>query len=178
MPDLQYIDMRVNFAVDMFHTVAELCTEIGIRHPEELSLMKPFDVGTGKKRKKSTKPSKSGGSGSDETASQGSMGNGTLGKTPGTPGSPSSDRSTGRSGGSDFSFGGNDTLNPYSTALSPMLTHSPATVTQEQLDNMGRGKPMVERAIINTGYVFLLNHNVCHVCVYCIVFVIKVPGPF
>ena len=156
--------MRVNFAVDVFHTVSELCNEIGIRHPEELSLIRPFETGTAKKRKKnkSTKSGRTGSQGSDETASQGSIGNGTLGKsstqtpsTPGTPGSPASDRSFGRSGGSDLSFGGNDTINPYSTALSPMLTHSPTTVTQEQLDNIGRGKPMVERAAFNTGYVFV-----------------------
>jgi len=154
MPDLQYIDMRLNFAVDVFHTVSELCTEIGIRHPEELSLMRPFETGTAKKRRKSTAKGPKG-SGSDDASSQGSLGNGTLGKapnTPGTPSSPISDRSGGRSGGSDFSYNGSDTLNPYSTALSPMLVHSPNTVTPDQLDKIGRGKGMVERSVFNTGW--------------------------
>jgi hypothetical protein len=42
MPDLEYTDLNVNFAVDVFHSVAEICSELGIRHPEELSLARPL----------------------------------------------------------------------------------------------------------------------------------------
>ena len=156
LPDLQRIDIRVNFAIDVFHSVAELCTELGIRHPEELSFLKPFETGTGKKRRKSTKPAGSANL-SDETGSQGSLGNGTLGRpsltspsTLKTPSSPISQKSYGK-GGSDHSFSGNDSLNPYSTALSPMLTHSPTTVSSDQLEALGQGKSLVERAVFNTG---------------------------
>merc|ERR1740129_1046997 len=41
MPDRQLITKPVNFAVDTFHAVEELCKELGIRRPEELSFMKP-----------------------------------------------------------------------------------------------------------------------------------------
>ena len=149
IPDLQYIDMRVNFSVDVFHAVQELCTELGIRHPEELSLLRPFETDT-KKRKKAGKARSAG----SDDGSQGSLGNGTLGRggtLPTSPSSPMSDRSLGRTAGSDLSYNGSDTLNPYSTALSPMLVHSPNTVTGEQLDRIGRGKSTVERAAFNTG---------------------------
>lgn len=158
MPDLQFIDMRVNFATDVFHTVQELCVELGIRHPEELSLMKPFESGTSKKRQKNKKDKLPGGSNSDETGSQGSVGNGTLGKAPSTPNqvrSPNSNTMMTPTSPGKGHFSETDTLNPYATALSPMLTHSPASVTSEQLDNIGKGKSLVERARFNTRLVYL-----------------------
>lgn len=59
MPNRQKYQMRVNFAIMTFFTVAEICREFGIRHPEELSLMRsPLDkenyaklTGWGKRRK-------------------------------------------------------------------------------------------------------------------------------
>lgn len=43
-PDKQRYQMRVNFAVMTFFSVAEICKEMNIRHPEEMSLMRsPFD---------------------------------------------------------------------------------------------------------------------------------------
>lgn len=153
MPDLQYFDMRVNFAVDVLHTVAELCGELGIRHSEELSLMRPYDTGTGKRGKK--KPKAPGAPGSDDTSSQGSLGNGTLGRVGSqntTPRAPSSPTNTPR----QISYNGSDTLNPYSTAMSPMLAHSPHAITQEQLENIGLGKSITERANFNTGFVLFV----------------------
>jgi len=145
MPDLQVFDMKINFAVDVLHTVTELCTELGIRHSEELSLMRPYETGTAKKRKKS-KANKGPGSttGSDDASSQGSLGNGTLGR--------SSNQGQGSAADKSFSYNPNDSLNPYSTALSPMLANSPNTVTQEQLVNIGLGKSVIERANISTGW--------------------------
>ena len=35
--------VRVNFAVMTFFTVAEICSELSVRHPEEMSLMKSPD---------------------------------------------------------------------------------------------------------------------------------------
>lgn len=44
MPNHQRYQMRVNFAIMTFFTVAEICREFGIRHPEEISLMRcPLD---------------------------------------------------------------------------------------------------------------------------------------
>jgi len=153
MPDLQTIDMRVNFATDVFHTVSELCAELGIRHPEELSFIRPFDNGGTKKRNKNKKEKVPGGSNSDETGSQGSTGNGTLGRQPGTPVQVRSPNAAPLSPGkTEYTFNEGDTLNPYSTAMSPMLTHSPANITPEQLDNIGRGRNMVERAKFNIAW--------------------------
>lgn len=42
LPDLQVREMRVNFASKVFGVVVQLCQELGIRHPEELSLSRPF----------------------------------------------------------------------------------------------------------------------------------------
>lgn len=41
LPDLQYANVRVNFAAKIFHTVIEICKFFDIRHPEELSLVVP-----------------------------------------------------------------------------------------------------------------------------------------
>lgn len=38
LPDLQVLDLRINFSVNVFSVVVKVCKELGIRHPEELSL--------------------------------------------------------------------------------------------------------------------------------------------
>ncbi len=44
MPNRQRYQIRVNFAIMTFFTVGEICQEFGIRHPEELSLLRsPLD---------------------------------------------------------------------------------------------------------------------------------------
>lgn len=43
LPDLRYLDMKVDFSIKTFSTVMHLCKELGIRHPEELSLCKPLE---------------------------------------------------------------------------------------------------------------------------------------
>lgn len=44
LPDKQRYQMRINFAVMTFFSVAEICKEMSIRHPEEMSLMRsPYD---------------------------------------------------------------------------------------------------------------------------------------
>lgn len=43
LPDLRYLDMKVDFSVKTFSAVIQLCKELGIRHPEELSLCKPLE---------------------------------------------------------------------------------------------------------------------------------------
>lgn len=43
LPDLQYVEVSLDFSKPIFHAVQELCTELGIRHPEELSLLKPYE---------------------------------------------------------------------------------------------------------------------------------------
>ncbi|CAH0551005.1 unnamed protein product [Brassicogethes aeneus] len=43
LPDLRYLDMRVDFSIKTFSTVGQVCKTLGIRHPEELSLCKPLE---------------------------------------------------------------------------------------------------------------------------------------
>jgi kindlin 2 len=43
LPDLRYLDMKVDFSVKTFSAVIHLCKDLGLRHPEELSLCKPLE---------------------------------------------------------------------------------------------------------------------------------------
>ncbi|KAK6638924.1 hypothetical protein RUM43_007194 [Polyplax serrata] len=43
LPDLRYLDCRVDFSIKTFNAVINLCKELGIRHPEELSFCKPLE---------------------------------------------------------------------------------------------------------------------------------------
>ena len=42
LPDLRYVDARVDFSVECFIAVKLLCKELGIRHSEELSFCRPL----------------------------------------------------------------------------------------------------------------------------------------
>ncbi|XP_037072474.1 unc-112-related protein-like [Pollicipes pollicipes] len=43
LPDLRHLDCRVDFSAKCFNAVIEVCKELGIRHPEELSFAKPLE---------------------------------------------------------------------------------------------------------------------------------------
>ena len=43
LPDLRYIDCSADFSIRTFNAVLNLCSELEIRHPEELSLCKPLE---------------------------------------------------------------------------------------------------------------------------------------
>ncbi|XP_050737415.1 unc-112-related protein-like isoform X2 [Eriocheir sinensis] len=42
MPDLRFMDFRVDFSKKTFNAVIQLCKQLGIRYPEELSFCKPL----------------------------------------------------------------------------------------------------------------------------------------
>lgn len=42
LPDLRYVDARINFSVECFVAVKMFCKELGIRHSEELSFCRPL----------------------------------------------------------------------------------------------------------------------------------------
>ncbi|XP_037723078.1 unc-112-related protein [Drosophila subpulchrella] len=44
MPDLRYLDYRVNFSAKTFGAVVSLCKDLDIRYPEELSFCKPLEA--------------------------------------------------------------------------------------------------------------------------------------
>lgn len=43
LPDLRYLDVKADFSIKTFSAVMQLCKELGIRHPEELSFSKPLE---------------------------------------------------------------------------------------------------------------------------------------
>lgn len=43
LPDLRYIDCTVDFSIKTFNASVTMCRDLGLRHPEELSLCKPLD---------------------------------------------------------------------------------------------------------------------------------------
>ncbi|XP_034176930.1 unc-112-related protein isoform X2 [Osmia lignaria lignaria] len=43
LPDMRCLDCKVDFSVKTFNAVINLCKELGIRHPEELSFCKPLE---------------------------------------------------------------------------------------------------------------------------------------
>ncbi|KAM3962428.1 unc-112-related protein [Aphomia sociella] len=43
LPDLRYIDCKIDFSIDTFSAVVQLSKSLGIRHPEELSLCYPLE---------------------------------------------------------------------------------------------------------------------------------------
>ncbi|XP_066991411.1 unc-112-related protein isoform X2 [Anabrus simplex] len=43
LPDLRYLDCRVDFSIKTFNAVVNLCKDLGLRHPEELSFCKPLE---------------------------------------------------------------------------------------------------------------------------------------
>jgi kindlin 2 len=42
LPDLQQIELKLNFSISLFHLIQVICKKLGIKHYEELSLLK-FD---------------------------------------------------------------------------------------------------------------------------------------
>lgn len=44
LPDLRYLDMKVDFSVKTFAAVVGVCKDLGLRHPEELSFSKPLET--------------------------------------------------------------------------------------------------------------------------------------
>lgn len=43
LPDLRHLDCRVDFSTNTFRAVVNLCKDLGIRHPEELSFCKQLE---------------------------------------------------------------------------------------------------------------------------------------
>lgn len=44
LPDLRYVDARVDFSIKCFTSVVQLCKDFNIRHPEEMSFCRPLAV--------------------------------------------------------------------------------------------------------------------------------------
>lgn len=158
LPDLQFVDTTVDFSKKVFHAVTEVCAHFAIRHPEELSLLKP-PVRNGEKKEKrtstrrNTKRRNSQGSehstNSDDTPNpavsadgrlavpQNRTGTGSLnGSThsTSTPGSPKSHRS----------FDSYDSENHTFSA-------SPSVPSQGSMETFYRAKTLQEKVVFHAG---------------------------
>ena len=153
MPDLQFVDTTIDFSKKVFHAVTEVCSHFGIRHPEELSLLRPPAREKKEKRtprKGSAKRRGSQGSehsnNSDENQSAvtadgrlavpgkaGSLDGGSQ-HSASTPGSP-------KSRGSFDSY----------ESENHILASSPAVSPQEVLDTIYKAKTLQEKIVFHGG---------------------------
>lgn len=158
MPDLQFVDTTVDFSKKVFHAVTEVCTHFGIRHPEELSLLRPPARHGEKKEKRTHRRSTSGrrrgsqgsehSNNSDEIQTAVSA-DGRLavpGKTGSLDGSSQHSASIPGSPKSRGSFDSYDSENH-------ILASSPAVPSQEVLDSMYKAKSLQEKVTFHAGYV-------------------------
>ena len=159
LPDLQYVEVSMNFSKRVFNSVQDLCAELGVKHPEELSLQRVCGFKAGgrknsvkgrKKRRNSTSSQSSDdalsnnsddkqlkGSRDSLNPNYGSMpryhtSNGSASPAPGSLGL-----------GSEGSFAG--TIETTSLAISP------STPSPEALASLYKPKTLVEKAYMNGG---------------------------
>lgn len=162
MPDLQFVEVSLDFSKPVFHAVQELCAELGIRHPEELSLLKPFDglkkegrrSFRGKLKKRHSQSSlssddnlsansddKTRGSKDSLTPNYNSLPRHGYASPNGSVCTPSPGLSPGYSDG------------PYGTIETTSLASSPVSPSQEAIASLFKPKTLQEKAVVNKGYV-------------------------
>ena len=163
LPDLRYMDARVDFSVKTFTAVVQLCKDLGIRHPEELSFSRPL-VGAHLKRNfphMSVSPLQR----QRDTMGpivQNSPSPVSHISTPDGKSSPVfiEDKTPIRNGNGVVN--GNGTLHSNyqnensflytNEMISPSLATSPVTPTLEAKNTLLRPKTLVERARLNAGW--------------------------
>ncbi|KAK2190857.1 hypothetical protein NP493_66g04013 [Ridgeia piscesae] len=170
LPDLQVLDLRINFSANVFRVVNKLCKELGIRHPEELSLARKLDWESLKKNKGISATRKHRPAGLNQ--SNGSLDHSHTYSPNRTPTSPCTPQGTLlRTPGSPYSFGTLGTLSSHSPnlqngTLSPgsmqslsfegaadtTLANSPHISVREALLMLYRPKNYQEKARINAGW--------------------------
>ena len=152
---MQFVNTTIDFSKKVFHAVTEVCTHFGIRHPEELSLLRPPAREKKEKRtprKGGTKRRGSQGSehsnNSDEVQSAVSA-DGHLavpGKTGSLDGASQHSASIPGSPKSHRSFDSYEADNH-------ILASSPAVSSQEVLDSIYKAKTLQEKITFHAGYV-------------------------
>lgn len=160
-PDLEFIDVAIDFSKPVFKAVQELCSELGMRHPEELSLLKPYDVKAKGDRKPSSVRAKL-----KKRHSQSSY------SSDDNLSSHSDDRTRGSKDSLTPNYGSmgrhgygapNGNLTPNSPALSNVsgeggydsgvLSTSPGSPSHAALSSMYKPKSLQDKAFGNKGYV-------------------------
>lgn len=166
LPDLRYIDARVDFSVKTFTACVQLCKDLSIRHPEELSFSRPLvnahlkrnfpHMGVSPLQRQRDAMGPIVQSSPPPTVSNIS--------TPDGKSSPAfiEDKPTGVRNGNTPITNGNGTIhNNYqmdnsfsysSETISPSLATSPVTPTLEAKSGLLRPKSLLERARLNAGW--------------------------
>ncbi|XP_076441948.1 fermitin family homolog 2-like [Babylonia areolata] len=174
LPDLQVHNLRVDFSTKCFSAVVQLAKELGIRHPEELSLLRKWDKDDLKRvAKEVTKYKKKKDSG--ETAPGPLSPNGTLHSSSGSidgklspypsrsPLGPSPTSTLVRSGGTSMSISAYNTINGSMTpgsmhslsfegSMESSLANSPPVPSKEAFQYLYRPKNFAEKARINCAW--------------------------
>lgn len=164
LPDLQYVEVSLDFSKPVFHAVQELCAELGIRHPEELSLLKPYEglrregrrSFRGKLKKRHSQSSLSSDdnlSANSDDKTRGSKDSLTLNYNSlprhgySSPNDTLGNPSTPGSGGySSFTTDG-----LCGTIETTSLTSSPVAPSQEAVAALFKPKTLQEKAVVNKG---------------------------
>lgn len=188
LPDLQTIEMQINFSINVFGVVIKICKELGIRHPEELSLARKIDREELKKNRgvsatrRTQVPGLSSPNGHNPNTSYDSatLGSpfrksgmtstpqGTLTRDSGVPKSPFGTLRQ----SPNYSFNANGTTSPGSAhsisfdgTTEPTLTNSPRIAAQEAFTKLYRPRNLAEKARINAGWLdssrSLLEQGIC-----------------
>lgn len=167
LPDLRFIDIKADFSAKTFTAVKKLCKELGIRHPEELSLCRPltsdhlkrnYPRGVGcTPRQRSKEPT----AGINLSQNNNNKSDGFL--SPDTSGSTGTPLNTSWNDGRNYSpstamFNGSSSSFLNYSADSNMsasdlpLAHSPRTPNEEARHGVLRPKSLAERARLNAGW--------------------------
>jgi kindlin 2 len=168
-PDLQFVDTTIDFSKKVFHAVTEVCTHFGIRHAEELSLLRP--PAREKKEKRTPRKSSSkrrGSQGSEHSNNSDEIqtavsADGRLavpGKTGSIDGASQHSASTPGSPKSHGSFDSYETENH-------ILASSPSVHSQEVLETIYKAKTLNEKIAFHAGYV-------C--CIFCLFYLKLLKG--
>lgn len=165
LPDLRFIDIKADFSAKTFASVVKLCKELGIRHPEELSLCRPLSNDHLKKNYRSVgctprQRSKEPTAGMNLTQNNNKS---DILSSPDSSGYPGMHLNTSWNEGRSYSpssgmFNGNSSFLSYSSDGSVVsandlpLAHSPKTPSEESKQSVLRPKSLLERARLNSGW--------------------------
>ncbi|XP_015931052.1 unc-112-related protein [Parasteatoda tepidariorum] len=168
LPDLRFIDIKADFSAKTFTAVKKLCKELGMRHPEELSLCRPLTSDHLKRnyargvgctpRQRSKEPT----AGMNLSQNNNNKSDGFL--TPDTSGSSGAPLNTSwtTTDGRNYSpstamFNGSSSFMNYSSDFNTSsndlpLAHSPKSPSEEARQCVLRPKSLAERARLNAGW--------------------------
>lgn len=152
LPDLRFTDCQVDFSIKTFNSVVDLCKDLGIRHPEELSFAKPldsdhlkFNYGTVKKEEKARRVTLAAMPASERHDTNTFIANSETLRRKSTTASPAHKKKTSVSSIGTPRMQGKSYGSDWSLAMSP-------PPTDEARETIVRPKSLVERARMNVAW--------------------------